>query len=69
MREGKVETLRDYHIRRIREELDLAYRTDSRAASSAHLRLSALHVSRLHSLGTDSTDGPDLRESRLAILA
>lgn len=69
MREGKVETVRDYHIRRIREELDLAYRTEDRAASSAHLRLSALHVSRLRALGPRDAGGSAPGEPRLAVLA
>ena len=46
-----METSQDYHVRRAREELDLAYRSDRRAVSSAHLQLSALHMARLRTLG------------------
>ena len=42
---------RSHHRERIRAELDLAYRADSRAAAEAHLRLSALHMKRLVELG------------------
>ena len=41
---------RDHHRDRVRAELDLAYRADSRAAADAHLRLSALHLHRLAEL-------------------
>ena len=41
---------RDHHRDRVRAELDLAYRADSRAAADAHLRLSALHMHRLAEL-------------------
>ena len=38
------ETEREYHVRRARAELDLAYRSDCPAAMEAHLRLSSLHM-------------------------
>ena len=41
---------RSHHRDRVRAELDLAYRADSRAAADAHLRLSALHMRRLAEL-------------------
>lgn len=37
---------RDYHAARARVERDLAYRSGDNRASDAHLRLSALHLSR-----------------------
>lgn len=43
----QIEPSRDYHTRRARGELDLAYRANCRAAMEAHLRLSALHMARL----------------------
>ena len=43
----QTEPARDYHIRRARAELDMAYRAEARAAAEAHLRLSALHMARL----------------------
>jgi hypothetical protein len=36
----------DFHVRRARAELDLAYRTGSYSAMISHLRLSALHMDR-----------------------
>lgn len=44
-----VETERDYHMRRARAELDLAYRSECRTAMESHLRLSSLHMQRLRS--------------------
>jgi hypothetical protein len=41
------EVERDFHIRRAREELDLAYRADAFAVAAVHLKLSALHMARL----------------------
>ncbi len=43
----QIEPNLDYHIRRARSELDLAYRADGPAAMESHLRLSALHMARL----------------------
>ncbi len=43
----QTESSRDYHMRRARLELDLAYRAEARAAMEAHLKLSALHMARL----------------------
>lgn len=37
---------KSYHAYRAREERDIAYRTSDPRASEAHLRLSALHLSR-----------------------
>lgn len=37
---------RDYHAARARVERDLAYRSGDHRAADAHLRLSALHLSR-----------------------
>ena len=45
-----METDRDYHQRRARAELDLAYRADPRRAMVAHLRLSSLHMAALREL-------------------
>lgn len=42
-----IETSREYHMRRARVELDLAYRAEKRTAMEAHLKLSALHMARL----------------------
>jgi hypothetical protein len=39
-----TDSRRDYHIRRAREELDLAYRAEGFSAMSAHMRLSAIHM-------------------------
>ena len=44
-----VETDHDYHMRRARDELDLAYRSECGAAMESHLRLSSLHMQRLKS--------------------
>lgn len=44
-----VETDHDYHMRRARAELDLAYRSECRTAMESHLRLSSLHMQRLRS--------------------
>ena len=44
------ESQHDYHTRRARDELDLAYRAEARPIMEAHLRLSALHMARLASL-------------------
>ncbi len=38
---------REYHTRRAQEEFDRAYRTNSKAAAEAHMRLSSLHMQRL----------------------
>ena len=43
----QTESSRDYHMRRARVELDLAYRAEGWAAMEAHLKLSALHMARL----------------------
>lgn len=43
-----TETHHDYHLRRARAELDLAYRAQCHMASEAHLRLSSLHMQRLN---------------------
>jgi hypothetical protein len=43
------ETEHDFHVRRARAELDLAYRSECRAAMESHLRLSSLHMQRLGS--------------------
>ena len=40
----------DYHLRRARAELDLAYRSECHAAMESHLRLSSLHMQRLGGL-------------------
>jgi hypothetical protein len=37
---------RDYHASRARAERDIAYRATDGRASDAHMRLSALHLSR-----------------------
>ncbi len=41
---------REYHLRRVRAELDLAYRSRISAAAAAHMRLSALHMRALRDL-------------------
>ena len=43
-----LETDHDFHLRRARSELDLAFRAESLAVSESHLRLSALHMQRLN---------------------
>jgi hypothetical protein len=48
----QIESSRDYHMRRARLELDLAYRAETRASMVAHLKLSALHMARLHEAAT-----------------
>lgn len=53
-----METEHEYHVRRAREELDLAYRSERRAVSTAHLRLSALHMAELRALATRATPSP-----------
>jgi hypothetical protein len=47
-----AESDHDYHTRRARAELDLAYRSECRSAMESHLRLSSLHMRRLASLET-----------------
>jgi hypothetical protein len=49
-----------YHVRRVREEMDLGYCAESSAAASAHLQLAALHM-RLAS----KTSGSTSRESAI----
>lgn len=44
------ETDHDFHLRRARSELDLAFRAECRAVSDSHLRLSSLHMRRLNGL-------------------
>lgn len=46
------ESDREFHDRRARAELDLAYRSASYPAMSAHLRLSSLHMAKLQTLRT-----------------
>ena len=40
------ESEHEFHVRRAREELDLAYRADLHSAMAVHFRLSALHMAR-----------------------
>ena len=54
---------RDYHASRARTERDIAYRTPDGRASDAHMRLSALHLSR--ALALEEVDRR-LGEARLA---
>lgn len=42
------ETNHEYHLRRARAELDLAYRAKCHMASESHLRLSSLHMQRMN---------------------
>jgi hypothetical protein len=49
----------DFHVTRARQELDLGYMSENRHAAIAHLRLAALHMSRLEDRE------PDLDERRL----
>ena len=49
------ESNREYHLRRARAELDLAYRSDHRVAVEAHLRLSALHMRELGTVQRDTS--------------
>jgi hypothetical protein len=44
------ETDLEFHERRARAELDLAYRCENRPSMIAHLRLSSLHMARLRAL-------------------
>lgn len=53
---------REYHRRRARSELDMAYRAERQNVAEAHLRLSALHMERLRRLD----DGSNL-DSRLEL--
>ena len=48
------ESAQEFHTRRARQELDLAYRTDCGAAMRAHLRLSSLHMQSLKAAGAAS---------------
>ena len=70
----QIEPTRDYHMRRARSEIDLAYRAESRAVMEAHLKLSALHMARLR-VATKSpyrgaaTPVPALEEVRSAAFA
>ena len=52
----------DYHVDRVRQELDLGYRSENHRAASAHLRLAALHMSKLDGRqpaeGGSLIDGP-----------
>ena len=50
-----METKHEYHVRRAREELDCAYRSDRSAVTAAHLRLSALHMAQLRTLTGQGT--------------
>lgn len=59
-----MEADRDYHIRRARDELDLAYRTEHVRAISAHLRLCALHIGQLQASGPSE---PESSRSRAGI--
>lgn len=49
---------REYHLRRVRAELDPAYRAKRPDAAAAHMRLSALHMRALR----------DLKEQARAVL-
>ena len=44
------ETDLDYHTRRAREELDLAYSSFVRAAIDAHLKMASLHLARIRDI-------------------
>jgi hypothetical protein len=48
---------REYHTQRAQAELDWSYRADNKRAAEAHMRLSAMHMERLHGL---SRCGPEL---------
>ena len=58
-----LESDHDFHLRRARAELDLAYRSECQAAMEAHLRLSSLHMQRLSS--ADSSARPAGQQSFL----
>ena len=45
-----MELKREYHTRRAREELDLAYHAEDRAAMERHLRSSSMHMAKLRAL-------------------
>ena len=47
------ESDRDYHLRRARAELDLAYRARRESAAAAHLRLSSFHMAALRGAAPD----------------
>jgi len=51
------ESQHDYHTRRAREELDLAYRAEARRIMEVHLRLSALHMAELTRLARHADFG------------
>ena len=53
-----IDRERDYHRERARTELDQAYRATHLMAAEAHMRLSALHMSRLREMDAgDSAAG------------
>lgn len=64
-----METKHEYHVRRAREELDLAYRSERRAVSTAHLRLSALHMAELRALTARAAPGRDSMAARSSLLS
>jgi hypothetical protein len=50
-----LEQEREYHLQRARTELDWAYRAEGRNIAELHLRLSALHMARLKTLGAGAS--------------
>jgi hypothetical protein len=42
-----TEKQKDYHRRRARQEMDMAYRAEGGTVANAHMKLSALHMSRI----------------------
>jgi hypothetical protein len=46
----------DFHVTRARQELDLGYMSENRHAATAHLRLAALHMSRLEDREPDQVE-------------
>lgn len=41
-----------HHVDRLRQELDMAYRSDDRAVSAAHFNLAALHLAEIERAST-----------------
>jgi hypothetical protein len=58
----------EFHMARARQELDLGYRSENGRAATAHLRLAALHMSRLESREPDQV-APRLEGPRVTIYA
>ena len=56
-----------YHRARVRDELNLAMDAPGKAASAAHLRLSALHLRRISELVRTGRVAPNVGSPALAV--